>query len=75
MASARRSSNLVGFQNVLERVRSQLPKGFVFASLSSVYGGLAAAPLFQEIARYAIQRLAIPAAPPVALPPHAQGTS
>jgi cell division protein FtsI (penicillin-binding protein 3) len=37
----------------------------------TVYGGLAAAPLFQEIARYAIQRLAIPAAPPVALPPHA----
>ena len=35
---------------------------------------LAAAPLFQEIARYAIQRLAIPAAPPVALPPHAQGS-
>ncbi|MEZ0234202.1 MAG: peptidoglycan D,D-transpeptidase FtsI family protein [Actinomycetota bacterium] len=41
----------------------------------TVYGGLAAAPLFQEIARYAIQRLAIPAAPPVALPPNASGTS
>jgi len=41
----------------------------------TVYGGLAAAPLFQEIARYAIQRLAIPAAPPVAMPPHVQGTS
>jgi len=40
-----------------------------------VYGGLAAAPLFQEIARYAIQRLAIPAAPSVGLPPHAGGTS
>ena len=38
----------------------------------TVYGGLAAAPLFQELARYAIQRLAIPAAPPVGLPPHAQ---
>jgi cell division protein FtsI (penicillin-binding protein 3) len=38
----------------------------------TVYGGLAAAPLFQEIARYAIQRLSIPASPPVALPPHAQ---
>ena len=38
----------------------------------TVYGGLAAAPLFQELARYAIQRLSIPAAPPVALPPHAQ---
>ncbi len=41
----------------------------------TVYGGLAAAPLFQEIARYAIQRLAIPAAPPVALPPNASGTT
>jgi cell division protein FtsI (penicillin-binding protein 3) len=40
----------------------------------TVYGGLAAAPLFQEIARYAIQRLAIPAAPKVALP-HARATS
>jgi cell division protein FtsI (penicillin-binding protein 3) len=38
----------------------------------TVYGGLAAAPLFQEIARYAIQRLSIPAAAPVPLPPHAQ---
>ncbi|MDH4111275.1 MAG: penicillin-binding protein 2 [Actinomycetota bacterium] len=41
----------------------------------TVYGGLAAAPLFQEIARYAIQRLAIPAAPPVAFTPRAQGSS
>ncbi|HVF06942.1 MAG TPA: penicillin-binding protein 2 [Actinomycetota bacterium] len=41
----------------------------------TVYGGLAAAPLFQEIARYAIQRLAIPAAPSVGLPRHARGTS
>jgi cell division protein FtsI (penicillin-binding protein 3) len=38
----------------------------------TIYGGLAAAPLFREIARYAIQRLSIPAAPPVAPPPHAQ---
>jgi cell division protein FtsI (penicillin-binding protein 3) len=54
------------------------PKVVIAVSIDeprTVYGGLAAAPLFQEIARYAIQRLAIPAAPPVALPPHAQGTS
>ena len=38
----------------------------------TVYGGVAAAPLFQQIARYAIQRLGIPSAAPVALPPHAQ---
>jgi cell division protein FtsI (penicillin-binding protein 3) len=39
---------------------------------NTVYGGLAAAPLFQELARYSIQRLSIPASPPVGLPPHAQ---
>lgn len=37
----------------------------------TVYGGVAAAPVFSEIARHAIQRLAIPAAPPVRLPPFA----
>lgn len=54
------------------------PRAVIAVSIDeprTVYGGLAAAPLFQEIARYAIQRLAIPAAPPVALPPNALGTS
>jgi cell division protein FtsI (penicillin-binding protein 3) len=37
----------------------------------TVYGGVAAAPLFQHVARYAIQRLGIAPAPAVALPPHA----
>ena len=37
----------------------------------TVYGGVAAAPVFSEIARHVIQRLAIPAAPPVQLPPFA----
>jgi cell division protein FtsI (penicillin-binding protein 3) len=36
----------------------------------TVYGGVAAAPLFQEVATYAIQRLGIEASPPVAPPPH-----
>lgn len=40
---------------------------------ATVYGGVAAAPLFQQVARYAIQRLAIPTAPPVALPPRVLG--
>ena len=40
---------------------------------ATVYGGVAAAPLFQQVARYAIQRLGIPTAPPVPLPPHALG--
>ena len=36
----------------------------------TVYGGVAAAPLFQHIARYAIQRLGIEPSAAVALPPH-----
>ena len=34
------------------------------------YGGIAAAPCFQQVARYAIQRLAIAPTPKVPLPPH-----
>ncbi len=41
----------------------------------TVYGGVAAAPLFQEVARYAIQRLGIEPAAPVHLPAHAITTS
>ncbi len=40
---------------------------------ATVYGGIAAAPLFQQVARYAIQRLGIPTAPLVPVPPHALG--
>jgi cell division protein FtsI (penicillin-binding protein 3) len=36
----------------------------------TVYGGVAAAPLFQHIARYAIQRMGIEPSAPVAMPPH-----
>jgi cell division protein FtsI (penicillin-binding protein 3) len=38
---------------------------------TTVYGGVAAAPLFQRVARYSIQRLGIPAAVDIGLPPHA----
>ncbi len=38
---------------------------------TTIYGGIAAAPLFSKVARYAIQRLGIPAAADVGLPPHA----
>jgi cell division protein FtsI (penicillin-binding protein 3) len=41
---------------------------------STIYGGIAAAPLFQKVARYAIQRLGIAAAPDVGIPPHAMPT-
>ena len=38
---------------------------------ATVYGGIASAPLFQEVARYAIQRLGIAPGERVPLPPHA----
>jgi hypothetical protein len=37
---------------------------------TTVYGGVAAAPLFQEVARYAIQRMGIEPGTPLKLPPH-----
>jgi cell division protein FtsI (penicillin-binding protein 3) len=37
----------------------------------TIYGGVAAAPLFQHVARYAIQRLGIEPSDAVGLPPHA----
>ena len=50
------------------------PRAVIVVSIDeprTVYGGVAAAPVFSEIARHVIQRLAIPAAPPVRLPPFA----
>jgi cell division protein FtsI (penicillin-binding protein 3) len=38
---------------------------------ATIYGGVAAAPLFQEVARFAIQRLSISPGRRVHLPPHA----
>jgi cell division protein FtsI (penicillin-binding protein 3) len=40
----------------------------------TIYGGVAAAPAFSAMARYAIQRLGIEPAPPVAEPPHLQAS-
>jgi cell division protein FtsI (penicillin-binding protein 3) len=50
------------------------PRAVIVAILdepATVYGGIAAAPLFQQVARFAIQRLGIPAGSSVPLPPHA----
>lgn len=41
----------------------------------TIYGGVAAAPVFQDVARYTIQRLGIEPAPPVRLPPHLLATT
>ncbi len=40
---------------------------------TTIYGGVAAAPLFQQVAQYSIQRLGITPGEPVALPPSALG--
>jgi len=37
----------------------------------TIYGGVAAAPLFQHVARYTIQRLGLEPGVPVGLPPRA----
>jgi cell division protein FtsI (penicillin-binding protein 3) len=41
---------------------------------STVYGGIAAAPLFQQVARHVIQKLGIPTTDQVPAPPHVLGT-
>jgi cell division protein FtsI (penicillin-binding protein 3) len=41
---------------------------------TTVYGGIAAAPLFRTVARLAIQRLGLRPSTPVGLPPHALST-
>jgi cell division protein FtsI (penicillin-binding protein 3) len=40
---------------------------------TTIYGSIAAGPLFQQVARYAIQRLGIAPADEVSLPPHLLG--
>ena len=40
----------------------------------TVYSGVAAAPLFQEVARFALARLRVPPAAKLPIPPHAVGS-
>ncbi len=63
---------MASFVGFLPARRPRVVIGVSIDEPSTVYGGVAAAPLFSEIARYAIQRLAIPAAAPVPLPPSAR---
>jgi cell division protein FtsI (penicillin-binding protein 3) len=62
-------ASFIGF---LPAARPRVVVAVIIDEPKTVYGGVAAAPLFQQVARYAIQRLGIEPAPPVALPPHAQ---
>jgi cell division protein FtsI/penicillin-binding protein 2 len=60
-------ASFVGF---LPASRPRVVVAAILDEPSTIYGGIAAAPLFQEVARFAIQRLGIQPAPPVRLPPH-----
>jgi cell division protein FtsI (penicillin-binding protein 3) len=60
-------ASFIGF---LPASRPRIVVAAILDEPRTIYGGVAAAPLFQEVARYAIQRLGIEPAPPVRLPPH-----
>jgi cell division protein FtsI (penicillin-binding protein 3) len=61
-------ASFIGF---LPAARPRVVVAVIIDEPTTVYGGVAAAPAFQQVARYAIQRLGIEPAPPVSLPPHA----
>jgi cell division protein FtsI (penicillin-binding protein 3) len=60
-------ASFVGF---LPAARPRVVVAVIIDEPKTVYGGVAAAPVFQQVARYAIQRLGIEPAPAVSLPPH-----
>ncbi len=76
-ARAQRRVLLRPLRRLVHRVPAGRRPRIVVAAIldepATIYGGVAAAPLFQQVARYAIQRLGIPTAPPVSLPPHVLG--
>ena len=64
-------ASFIGF---LPAGRPQVIVAAILDEPATVYGGIAAAPLFQQVARYAIQKLGIPTADQVPAPPHVLGT-
>ncbi len=61
-------ASFIGF---LPASRPRLVVAAIIDEPDTVYGGIAAAPLFQHVARAAIQRLGIEPSEPLRLPPHA----
>jgi cell division protein FtsI (penicillin-binding protein 3) len=61
-------ASFIGF---LPASRPRVVVAAIINEPDTVYGGVAAAPLFQHVARYAIQRLGIEPSAPLPLPPHA----
>ncbi len=60
-------ASFIGF---LPASRPRVVVAAIIDEPDTIYGGVAAAPLFQHVARYAIQRLGIEPSLAVALPPH-----
>ena len=70
-ASGRYTNRYVAsFIGFLPASRPRVVVAAIIDEPDTIYGGVAAAPLFQHVARYAIQWLGIEPSPPVALPPH-----
>jgi cell division protein FtsI (penicillin-binding protein 3) len=61
-------ASFIGF---LPASRPRVVVAAILDEPDTIYGGVAAAPLFQHVARYAIQRLGIEPSESVDLPPHA----
>ncbi len=61
-------ASFIGF---LPASRPRIVVAAILDEPETIYGGVAAAPLFQHVARYAIQRLGIEPSAPVGLPPRA----
>ncbi|HXF72692.1 MAG TPA: penicillin-binding protein 2 [Actinomycetota bacterium] len=66
--SDRHVASFIGF---LPASRPEVVIAAILDEPETVYGGVAAAPLFQEVARYAIRHLGIAPGRPVPAPPHA----
>ena len=63
---------MASFIGFTPATRPALVIAAVLDSPATVFGGIAAAPLFQKVGRAALARLHVPPAPPPALPPHAR---
>jgi cell division protein FtsI (penicillin-binding protein 3) len=62
---------MASFIGFVPAARPRLVVAAVLDEPDTVFGGIAAAPLFRDVARFALARLRVPPAPKPAAPPHA----
>lgn len=62
---------MASFIGFVPAARPRLVVAAVIDEPKTVFGGIAAAPLFRDVARFALARLRVPPAPRPAAPPHA----